>query len=405
LSVVLSDLGIAVSTAENGKVGLDTLFADDFDIVLMDIQMPVMDGYQAVAAMRERQWTKPVVALTANAMKGFEKKVLDAGFSHYQTKPIDLDKLTVLLAELLGGSYDASIAATQTPSQAKLTTSANGSTVNATGSEAGISSSTVANVSTLSPTESSTEPATADDAGPIISTLAAQNPKFAVIAAQFVEKLDEQLPLMQAQLDAQEFEALAKSAHWLKGSGGTVGYPQFKTPALELEIAAKAFDEATASNMLDRVRLVRARITNSDTALVSSAESDESKRSFTNAVPDTLPDNNSVDNPVVSTLPMDNPRFRGIVERFIARLDQQLDSIDECIQSENFSETAQLAHWLKGSGSNVGFTQFHELGASLESSAKEGNRSQAKIDQRAIRDFSRQIKAGWDDLPPLAKTA
>ena len=87
LTLVLNEIGITVDCAENGALGVEAFEVDRYDAVLMDIQMPVMDGYEAVVLMREKGATVPIVALTANAMKGFEKKVLDAGFSHYQTKP------------------------------------------------------------------------------------------------------------------------------------------------------------------------------------------------------------------------------------------------------------------------------------------------------------------------------
>jgi len=103
LTLVLDDLGISTETAEDGAVGVEKATASHYDVILSDIQMPVMDGYQAVAAMREKGLEQPIIALTANAMKGYEERILKAGFSHYMTKPIDIDALSKLLAELIGG--------------------------------------------------------------------------------------------------------------------------------------------------------------------------------------------------------------------------------------------------------------------------------------------------------------
>jgi len=103
LKLLLEDLGLQVTLAEDGLQAFNAVKDKEFDLVLMDIQMPVMDGYEAVAEMRNFGIDYPIVALTANAMKGYELRILEAGFSHYQTKPIDIDKLTKLLSQLLGG--------------------------------------------------------------------------------------------------------------------------------------------------------------------------------------------------------------------------------------------------------------------------------------------------------------
>ena len=71
--------------AENGKEGLDAAVAaiqtEPYDLIFMDIQMPVMDGYEAVSQMRKVGVETPIVAVTANAMRGFESGIIAAGFS------------------------------------------------------------------------------------------------------------------------------------------------------------------------------------------------------------------------------------------------------------------------------------------------------------------------------------
>ena len=100
LGSVLKRYGITVIPARNGQEGIDALATHpEVDLVLMDIMMPVMDGYEAMRRIRaENRWRHlPIVALTANAMKGDRQKCLDAGASDYVTKPVDIDQLTSVL--------------------------------------------------------------------------------------------------------------------------------------------------------------------------------------------------------------------------------------------------------------------------------------------------------------------
>ena len=112
---MLEKRGHRVVLAGNGREALEELAKASFDLVLMDVQMPEMDGFQATAAIREKEKTTgihlPVVALTAHAMKGDRDKCLAAGMDGYLTKPIMPRELDDLLESYLVRRAEEPVAA------------------------------------------------------------------------------------------------------------------------------------------------------------------------------------------------------------------------------------------------------------------------------------------------------
>jgi signal transduction histidine kinase/CheY-like chemotaxis protein len=105
---MLGKLGLQVALAENGLEAVELMRQSDFNLVLMDCQMPVMDGYQATAAIRQlpagRGEYLPIIALTANAMQGDRQKCLDEGMNDFLAKPFTLMQLRATLVRWLGQS-------------------------------------------------------------------------------------------------------------------------------------------------------------------------------------------------------------------------------------------------------------------------------------------------------------
>ncbi len=93
ITMVLKKSGAAVELAENGSVALEMLEKQQYDAVLMDMQMPVMDGYTATRTLRTRGYTTPIIAVTAHAMAEDRAKCLASGCDDYMVKPIDRAKL------------------------------------------------------------------------------------------------------------------------------------------------------------------------------------------------------------------------------------------------------------------------------------------------------------------------
>ena len=101
---MLERRGIEVMDAANGQIGIDLAMTHEFDVVLMDMQMPIKDGYTAATELRAKGLTIPIVALTAHAMSGDAEKCRKAGCSEYLSKPIQEGRLLGKIAELLNRS-------------------------------------------------------------------------------------------------------------------------------------------------------------------------------------------------------------------------------------------------------------------------------------------------------------
>ena len=292
IELVLKRNGLSVDTARNGLEAVELAGEFDYDLILMDMQMPVMDGYTATSTLREKGLEIPIVALTANAMRGDEEKCLSAGCTEFLTKPVDLDQLLGCLGDLLGAepvhmalppgqsesrsSYsnaaevnarDIPVAIRQEEEAKKQTesevlaqsltfedeTSTDSTPVDAPAtpvldsSHAGFCSVSQAELEEMlqgtsggrqqseqrTPARiSASSPSAAD--GRIRSSLPLDDPEFCEIVCGFVQKLRSEVAAMEQALHNDDIESVARLAHWLKGSAGTMGFDEFTEPGSRL---------------------------------------------------------------------------------------------------------------------------------------------------------------------------
>ncbi len=345
VTLVLEEAGLTVEGAENGQVGLDKGREGNYDVILMDIQMPVLDGYQATTALRQAGVDTPIFALTANAMKGFEEKCLAAGCTGYLTKPVDIDLLLDTLGKLLGGDRkeikDSEVAATDNWDD-----------------DAGA----------VSDIDGATGPA-------IVSRLASGGPRIQSTIAKFIIRLDDKLDEMDACWQQRDFDGLAALAHWLKGSGGTVGFDDFTEPSKNLETLAKAASEDGVAVTIQELRELSRR-------LQVPGGSAPQKPAATGA---------GDGPPVESRLASGGPRIRATITKFARRLDEKLDEMDSAWEARDFTEIAALAHWLKGSGGTVGYDAFTEPAKTLEELAKANSEDGLAEALAVLRGISRRL--------------
>ncbi len=234
LRLVLEESGVTVEEAENGQVGVEKAMVGPYDVILMDVNMPVLDGFAATKKLREQGLKTCVIALTANAMKGFEEECLDAGYSGYFSKPIDIDRFMEMMAGLLGGRPQRLVLPEAEP----------------VASAPSIGSQTREPPAECEVTTAEALRATNE---PVMSRLGS-SARFQKVILQFIDKLKQELTRAQAAWENENLEELALIAHWLKGAGGTVGFDHFTEPAAKLEHLAKTAQMEQAGDILRQVK-------------------------------------------------------------------------------------------------------------------------------------------------------
>jgi PAS domain S-box-containing protein len=288
LRLLLQEAGLMVDEAENGRVGLEKAVAGHYDLILMDVNMPDLDGLAATQMLRQRGLKTPIIALTANAMKGFEQECLNAGYSGYFSKPINIDHFMQRMAEFLGGQPVANgtgvtlaPAAERPPDQAAME-SASAAKFEKLAKDGGREADIQQTLTELrglaarlvvpgaEPARASIpdgEPPREPSAGsaltaaatlqtsekPVMSRLGS-SPRFQKVILLFVGKLKEELVRAQLAWESGNLEELGRTAHWLKGAAGTVGFDEFTEPAAQLEKFAKIAQVEQAGQMLAPVK-------------------------------------------------------------------------------------------------------------------------------------------------------
>ncbi len=191
IGTILRRWGLSVLVAENGEAALAmatsaTAAGTPFDLILMDMQLPLLDGYAATTQLRRNGYDGPIIALTANAMMGEEERCLQAGCDAYLSKPVDRHALRLTLAHHL----DARRA----------------------------------------------KPGTAPSTGPLVSAFA-DDPEMQGLLGRFVGSLEARLQTLR---EAPTRDAMRRLAHQLKGAAGGYGFPSITDAAAALEQALDA---------------------------------------------------------------------------------------------------------------------------------------------------------------------
>lgn len=231
VALFLRQVGVDFEMAVNGQEAVEMLSSCNFDAVLMDMHMPIMDGFEATRILRDQGLTVPIIALTANAMAQDERECRKAGCSDFLPKPISRERLYRVLQNALP------VDGLQRMVQSLAEESASPDPIQL-GKPRG---------NTVTPEV-------------ITSSFPMEDEDFVHIANLFIDRLQEKIDTMVAASDAQDFDDLCELGHWLKGAGGSAGFDVFTEPGEQLEEFAASKDIASVDRQIDAIRALAQRV-------------------------------------------------------------------------------------------------------------------------------------------------
>jgi CheY-like chemotaxis protein len=248
---MLRTLSCDVETVGDGRAALAALEAGSHDIVLMDCNMPVMDGFQATAELRRREQATgavrvPIIALTANALQGDRQRCLEAGMDDYLSKPFTAVALGEMLERWLGGPAADATGAPK-PGPAESTQAPNGvgaprqptTAAAETGTEPPLDPSVLDAIRAMD----------ADGSAAFLQTL----------VAKYLASSEGDLARLDASAANGDAETLGKTAHRLKSASANLGAMGLSAMCRELEMAGRTgqIDDAEAQVAAVRAEYLR----------------------------------------------------------------------------------------------------------------------------------------------------
>lgn len=201
MQLYVKKLGLDTSIANNGKEALELINANQqaYDLILMDMQMPVMDGYTAVETLRAQGYQQPIVALTADVMLSNKEKCLACGCNDFLSKPVERDKLENVMARFLQLQQEAG------------------------------------------------------DEETIVSKLLADDSEFAELVKEFNKRLPRELEIIQTDINNKNWEEMTLHLHTLIGVAANLGYKSVAKLLREMEASLKQSDYGVLDSFIPKL--------------------------------------------------------------------------------------------------------------------------------------------------------
>ncbi len=238
---LLTDAGLSVTVAENGRIAVERAAEGGWDLVLMDMQMPEMDGLQATRAIRELAGVGavPIVAMTANAMAQDRERCLAAGMVDFLGKPFDPDDLFALLVRWIPSRHDDAPAAAAATDAGTVEAPSERAPAAAPATPDG-TAATLAGISGL-------------DAAAALRRVRGRVDRYEAMLREFVANQADAAVRIGAAIGAGDAAGAERLAHTLKGLAGNIGAQSLQATATALEHALRA-GEADWPSRLEAMR-------------------------------------------------------------------------------------------------------------------------------------------------------
>jgi len=309
---LLENNGFWVSVAEDGEKAVQMVSEYSFDAVLMDLQMPVMDGYAATKEIRKRETEEkrlPVIAMTADAVSGVKEDVMEAGMDDYVTKPIDHEKLFLALIKWIH------------PGERKKYVQA----------EFGKSDKAEQTFSKLADIDIVTG----------IARIGGSQASYKKLLKKFHKNNLNTIVKVKEALDNNDIDLAKRLVHTLKGVSGTIGADKIYNHAKNLETAIKKQDGNLYPEMLENLResldqafIAIESLETKETEPLSEKKLDKSKTALIiNELKQLLKDDDTEATRCLSSL---KEELKGL------KLKKELDQIEELIDSYDFEEALKV---------------------------------------------------------------
>lgn len=235
IELLLRRMGVESVIVENGRLAVEKAAVEKFDLILMDIQMPVMNGFEATRQLRRNGVQIPIVALTACAMKGDDKKCFAAGCSDYLTKPVDRKKLAQTLAKYLSADGVKKISAVV--------------------SDAGDAAVAKQDIS-----KKSSQTVLSDEGGEmeinyhLLLERIGDESLIDEIIPVFLKDNTERMEMLSQAIVKKDSKEMKFYAHSVKGAAATIGAVKISELAKQLEIAARDEQQTDYQAIFDEMR-------------------------------------------------------------------------------------------------------------------------------------------------------
>jgi CheY-like chemotaxis protein/HPt (histidine-containing phosphotransfer) domain-containing protein len=266
-TAILTKVGVTCDIVDNGIRAVEAAMTGCYDLVLMDCQMPEMDGFEAAREIRRRETTGgvspenriPIVALTANAIKGDREQCLQAGMDDYLAKPIDIEKLCAVLRSMLTRARHHREAQLPTEPAAKA-----GDRTHAQTHAAVLPAISSAVAHFLQAPGNADAPLVPDPAaskempplniGELCARCANDIEFTQRLLHKFQDRVADDLAALARNITERKLDEATRLAHSLKGSAANLAAPAVRAVAAEIEAMGRAGDVSQAQDALQRLQ-------------------------------------------------------------------------------------------------------------------------------------------------------